>query len=230
MQDQVNKKDKWTFDDEVTKCFDNMLTRSIPDYHTMRYLVGELGKKQITSIYDVIVDLGCSTGGSIASFVELGNEVHGIEISEPMYNEYVERFKYYPNVHISQQDIVHDFPKITAKLIMSILTIQFTPIEERWRIIKNIYDNLQNGGCFIFVEKVLSSSAETDSLLTDVYYDMKRKNSYSEDQIQNKRKSLSGVLVPVTASENKNFLKECGFRKIECFWRCLNFAGWIAFK
>lgn len=110
------------------------------------------------------------------------------------------------------------------------MKLQFTPIEERWRIIKNIYDNLQNGGCFIFVEKVLSSSAETDSLLTDVYYDMKRKNSYSEDQIQNKRKSLSGVLVPVTATENKNFLKECGFRKIECFWRCLNFAGWIAFK
>ncbi len=230
MQDTVNKKDKWSFDSEVTSCFDDMLVRSIPDYYTMRYLVGEIGKKQIRSKDDVIVDLGCSTGGSIAPFAELGNEIHGIEISEPMFLECTERFKCYPQITISRQNIVDDFPKIKARLIMSILTIQFTPIEERWRIIKNIYDNLEEDGCFIFVEKILATSAETDELFTDVYYDMKRKNKYSEEQIQNKRKSLSGVLVPVSANENKNFLQETGFKRIECFWRCLNFAGWIAYK
>lgn len=230
MQDTVNKTDKWSFDSEVTSCFDDMLVRSIPDYYTMRYLVGEIGKKQITSKDDVIVDLGCSTGGSIAPFAELGNEIHGIEISEPMFNECTERFKCYPQIKISRQNIVDDFPKIKARLIMSILTIQFTPIEERWRIIKNIYDNLEKDGCFIFVEKVLAASAETDELFTEVYYDMKRKNKYSEEQIQNKRKSLSGVLVPVSANENRNFLQETGFKRIECFWRCLNFAGWIAYK
>lgn len=230
MQDTVNKTDKWSFDSEVTSCFDDMLVRSIPDYYTMRYLVGEIGKKQITSKDDVIVDLGCSTGGSIAPFAELGNEIHGIEISEPMFNECTERFKCYPQIKISRQNIVDDFPKIKARLIMSILTIQFTPIEERWRIIKNIYDNLEKDGCFIFVEKVLATSAESDELFTEVYYDMKRKNKYSEEQIQNKRKSLSGVLVPVSANENRNFLQETGFKRIECFWRCLNFAGWIAYK
>ena len=230
MQDQVIKTDKWAFDNEVTKCFDDMLVRSIPDYYTMRYLVGELGKKQITSPDDIIVDLGCSTGGSIAPFAESGNQIIGIEVSDPMYNECRERFNCYPQIDIQNRDIITDFPKVNAKLIMSVLTIQFTPIEERWRILKNIYNSLTDGGCFIFVEKVLAASAETDDLLTQTYYDMKRKNAYSEEQIQSKRKSLSGVLVPVSERENINFLQSVGFKKIECFWRCLNFAGWIAFK
>ena len=230
MQDQVIKTDKWTFDTEVTKCFDDMLARSIPDYYTMRYLVGELGKKQITSPDDIIVDLGCSTGECIDPFVSYGNEIIGVEISEPMYNEARARFKDYANVFILKRDIVTDFPAVNAKLIMAVLTIQFTPIEERWRILKNVYNSLSDGGCFIFVEKVLASSAETDDLLTQTYYDMKRKNAYTEEQIQSKRKSLSGVLVPVSERENINFLQSVGFKKIECFWRCLNFAGWIAFK
>lgn len=230
MQDQVIKTDKWTFDNEVTNCFDDMLVRSIPDYYTMRYCVGEIGKKQITSRDDIIVDLGCSTGGSIAPFAEMGNKIIGVEISDPMYNECRERFKCYPQIDIIKRDIINDFPAVNAKLIMSILTIQFTPIEERWRILKNIYDSLSENGCFIFVEKVLAASAETDDLLTRVYYDMKRKNAYTEEQIQSKRKSLSGVLVPVTEYQNAEFLRSVGFKKIECFWRCLNFAGWIAFK
>lgn len=230
MQDQVIKTDKWEFDYEVTKCFDDMLIRSIPDYYTMRYLVGELGKKQITSPKDIIVDLGCSTGGSIAPFVETGNRIIGYEVSPSMYFECAERFRYYPQVTIEKRDIIDGFPKCDAKLIMAVLTIQFTPIEERWRILRNVYNGLSDGGCFILVEKVLASSAETDDLLTAVYYDMKRKNKYTEEQIQKKRESLSGVLVPVSERENVNFLHSVGFQKIECFWRCLNFAGWIAFK
>lgn len=230
MQDQVMKAGKWDFDGEVTRCFDDMLVRSIPDYYTMRYLVGGLGKSQITSPDDIILDLGCSVGGSIQPFVELGNRIVGVEISQPMFEECQERFRDLPQVEIKQQDFVTDFPAIRSKVTMSILAIQFTPIEERWQILQNIYDNLEEGGCFIFVEKILASSAEADGLFTKVYYDLKRKNGYTEEQIAGKRKSLAGVLVPATAMDNEHFLYDVGFRKVECFWRCLNFAGWIAFK
>lgn len=230
MQDQVMKEEKWTFDGEVTACFDNMLERSIPDYFTMRYLVGELGKKKITSPDDIIVDLGCSIGGSIEPFVDLGNKILGIEVSDSMYEKCKERFASYPQVEIAKSDFVEDFPSVRAKLIMSILSIQFTPIEERWRVIKSIYESLAEGGCFIFVEKIIPSSAEADALFTEAYYDMKRKHGYTEEQIAAKRKSLSGVLVPVLPMDNEHFLQDAGFRKVECFWRCLNFAGWIAFK
>ena len=42
--------------------------------------------------------------------------------------------------------------------------------------------------------------------------------------------TLEGVLVPVTARWNEELLHEEGFRSVDCFWRHLNFAGWVAVK
>jgi tRNA (cmo5U34)-methyltransferase len=36
--------------------------------------------------------------------------------------------------------------------------------------------------------------------------------------------------VPVTAAWNEDLLQQAGFRHVECFWRWLNFGGWIAVK
>ena len=41
---------------------------------------------------------------------------------------------------------------------------------------------------------------------------------------------LEGVLVPITAKWNEQLLGSAGFKKIDCFYRYLNFAGWIAIK
>lgn len=42
--------------------------------------------------------------------------------------------------------------------------------------------------------------------------------------LERKRKSLEGVLVPITSKWNEELLRSCRFR-VELFWRCLNFAG-----
>lgn len=42
--------------------------------------------------------------------------------------------------------------------------------------------------------------------------------------------TLEGILVPVTARWNEELLHEEGFRSVDCFWRHLNFAGWVAVK
>jgi tRNA (cmo5U34)-methyltransferase len=34
----------------------------------------------------------------------------------------------------------------------------------------------------------------------------------------------------VTAKWNEDLLRDAGFRTVECFWRHLNFAGWVAVK
>ena len=69
-----------------------------------------------------------------------------------------------------------------------------------------------------------------DDLFVSEYYKMKSDHSYTQEQIANKRKSLEGVLVPITAKWNEDMLYTAGFRKVDCFWRKLNFAGWIAVK
>jgi hypothetical protein len=38
------------------------------------------------------------------------------------------------------------------------------------------------------------------------------------------------VLVPVSAAANEELLRGAGFDAVECVWRCLNFAAWVAVK
>lgn len=231
MQDTVNPiNKKWEFDEEVTKVFDNMLERSIPNYKTMRHLTFELGKKYIQKD-TAIIDLGCSRGEALIPFLNYNNDLIGIEISKPMYEASRNRFKGCSNVKILNDDITINFPKnIKSSLILSILTLQFTPIEYRFQILRDCYESLVDGGAIILVEKVLGDGANMDDTLVDVYYDMKSNNHYTLEQIQNKRKSLEGVLVPVTSKWNEDLLRKTGFRDVECFWRCLNFSGWVAVK
>ena len=236
MQNSLNhepKTDKWQFDEEVTAVFDDMLERSIPDYYNMRELVHKLTKKYAKP-NTVILDLGCSTGGAIKKSInELPNNFFiGIEVSEPMRQKAKEIFKGIDRVAILNHDLRNGLPKIGEKVsvILSVLTIQFTPIEYRLNIIKDVYKTLSDGGVFIFVEKVLGETAEIDNTLVELYYDLKGENGYTHEKIQKKRKALEGVLVPVTSSWNIELLRKSGFQNIDCFWRNLNFAGYIAIK
>ena len=91
----------------------------------------------------------------------------------------------------------------------------------------------QNADKFDSYMAALAKSLEQaikDSMQAVVDVDGNIVNGVGRIQIADKRKSLEGVLVPITAKWNENLLKECGFKQIDCFWRCLNFAGWVAIK
>lgn len=232
--------EKWEFNSEVTNCFDDMLLRSIPQYEIMRSCVYTLGVSVLNKISKKravsILDIGCSNGLSLERFVKYygdNGRFRGIDVSEPMLSDAKERFKEDIGlgiVEINNVDLRNDFPKDAYDLITSILTIQFTPIEYRQKIIQNIYDNLSVGGAFIMVEKVLGNCNELNELMIDTYLEMKKNNGYSQEQIKRKRMALEGVLVPVTSNWNIDLLKQAGFKKIDVFWRWMNFEGYIAIK
>lgn len=225
---------KWTFDESVVKCFDDMLRRSIPGYETMRESVRQIVFRYVRR-GTMIVDLGCSTGGSIAGLIDdlPGIRFVGLEKSEPMIVEAKRRFERYPDVHILSHDLREGLPPFLwqedVSVVLSVLTIQFVPVEYRQQLIRQIYEILQPGGVFIFVEKIIGSSYETTDLFVDLYHEMKRSNGYSDEEIEAKRESLEGVLVPLDAWANEGLMEEAGFR-FDCFWRMWNFAGWIAIK
>ena len=77
---------------------------------------------------------------------------------------------------------------------------------------------------------MLGANSYIDNVFVENYLIQKSKNGYSQDQIERKKLSLEGVLVPVTAKWNEELLKMSGFKSIDCFWRWMNFAGWIAIK
>ena len=234
-RDQVMPEGQWKFNGEVTAVFDDMLARSIPQYEVMREAVFQAGRRFQQDNTD-IVDLGCSRGEAVAPFInEFGahNTYWLCEVSEPMLAAATKRFQGYVDasiVKLRSEDLREWFPPTRASVILSVLTLMFVPIERRQRLIQDAYDHLVSGGAFVIVEKVLGSTAQMDQMMVDLYYDQKRRNGYTEDQIERKRLSLQGVLVPVTAAWNEELLRMAGFREVDCFWRWMNFAAWVAIK
>lgn len=229
-RDTVIPGDKWEFDIDVTDVFDDMLSRSIPDYHGMRTLTTALAVRYAQP-GTAVIDLGCSRGAALAPVIAVlgdNNTYVGVEVSEPMRQAARETLG--GRAQILDLDLRETYPQHRASVTLSVLTLQFTPIEYRQRIIADAYDNLLPGGALLLVEKVLGDDFTIDRLLVDEYYNLKGENGYTTEQIQTKRKSLEGVLVPVTAAWNVDLLRRAGFRHIDCYWRHLNFAGWIAIR
>jgi tRNA (cmo5U34)-methyltransferase len=226
---------KWEFDPEVTRVFDDMLERSVPQYGVMRRAVFDVACRFARPGTD-IVDLGCSRGEAIAPLVDrfgTQNRFVGIEVSAPMLEAARARFREAIErgvVSLHSMDLRKEYPKAQASVTLSVLTLQFVPIEHRQRVVRDIYRSTVPGGVLILVEKVLGNTADIDRILVDLYYQLKRENGYSQDQIERKRLSLEGVLVPVTAKWNEELLAMAGFRQVDCFWRWMNFAGWVAIR
>lgn len=235
MKDELIPPGFWKFDDDVTHVFDDMLRRSIPDHDQMRDLCFRIGARFVKPNSHV-VDLGCARGEAISRFVDhFGAQCRYIAVdeSEPMIAAARTRFAtldHSPIIKIEQLDLREKYPYANASLTLAVLTIQFTPIEYRLRIMRDIYEHTAPGGALIFVEKVLGASAEIDELLVDEYLSTKEENGYTEEQIERKKLSLEGVLVPVTAAWNEQLLSTSGWSSFDCFWRRLNFAGWVAVK
>ena len=228
-KDEVMAGDKWEFNAEVTQVFDDMLSRSIPDYEGMHRTTTELALRFAQKNTDII-DLGCSRGAALKPIMkELGKTCNyiGLEVSEPMLEA---AKKEIPEAYVQNFDLRYDYPNVRASVTLAVLTLQFIPIEYRQRIIADAYKRTVEGGIFLLVEKVLGNDAVSDSILVNTYLARKGENGYTQDQINAKRRSLEGVLVPVTSNWNVDLLERAGFKHVECYWRHLNFGAWIGIK
>ncbi|MDO8607697.1 MAG: methyltransferase domain-containing protein [Phaeospirillum sp.] len=228
-------KGRWEFDASVTSCFEDMLRRSIPQYDVMRQACFDLAcdfRRQGTQI----IDLGCSQGDALVPLVDrygATNQFIGCDISGPMLESARARFAGMIRakvVDIRNCDLRREYPAARASVTFSVLTLQFTPIEYRQKILRSAWENTGDGGAFILVEKVLGADFATDEMLVRRYYQHKEASGYTREEIDRKRLALEGVLVPVTARWNEEMLHAAGFPRVECFWRWMNFAGWIAVK
>ena len=235
VKDNTMPEGKWQFDEAVTDAFEDMLRRSIPLYEAMRKACFSIGTRFVQRS-TTILDIGCSRGDALRPFIDkfgVSNRYIGLEISPPMLEAARQQFAGLIKtgfVDIREHDLRQPIPNFGASLTLCVLTLQFTPIEYRQAILRNIFKITKPGGVLILVEKVLGANAELDAIFVEDYYTTKREAGYSEDQIQRKRHSLEGVLVPATAGWNEDLLRQAGFRSIDCFWRFLNFAAWVAVK
>jgi len=231
---KLEKIKDFEFNEQVATVFDDMVSRSIPFYAEIHRIILDVLSK-VFQEGDSIYDLGCSTGNTIIFISKfLGDKNHkliGIDNSPSMLNVSKEKFKIQgiKNVELIQSDLEKIDFKSCGMVVMN-YTLQFINPLNRLELLQKIYQSLRPGGVFILSEKIKVENNEIESLITDLYYDFKRRNGYSELEISQKREALEKVLNPFTPSSQIELLKIAGFKKVEILFRCYNFACYIGIK
>jgi tRNA (cmo5U34)-methyltransferase len=125
---------------------------------------------------------------------------------------------------------VRDLRVRDASVVVLNFTLQFIPPAERTALLHGIAEGLLPGGILILSEKIAFGDEAVQALFTDMHHGFKRSQGYSELEIAQKRSALEQVLVPETLQQHRQRLLAAGFRTVENWFQCFNFASLVAFK
>lgn len=223
------------FDRSVAKVFDDMVGRSVPFYDEIQRMTGELARDFATP-NSTLYDIGCATATTLLAvdpLVDPSVRFVGIDNSADMLEKAREKVRQSKTARVVDfvvADLNEGMQIDNASVIAMILTLQFVRPLYRQKVMQNVFNGLNPGGCLILVEKLTCESTVFNRLFIDKYYDFKRRNGYSEVEIARKREALENVLIPYRVDENIELLKSAGFRRIEVFFRWYNFCGLVAVK
>jgi tRNA (cmo5U34)-methyltransferase len=225
------------FGEKTAAVFDDMLNRSVPFYGEIQRIIGETAA-DFACDGSQIFDLGCSTCNSflaIDHFLPKDANVRfvGIDSSEDMLEKAkhkITQVKFTHDYELRLADLNNGINIENASVVLMVLTLQFVRPLYRNRLISNIYNGLNDNGCLILVEKVLGESSNFNRLFIKHYYELKKRKGYSELEISQKREALENVLIPYRLEENKELLKNCGFKDIDILFKWYNFCAMIAHK
>jgi len=234
-RNKVNFVSDFNFGEEVALVFDDMLSRSVPFYEEMQRMIVEMVNDFAVNGSN-IYDLGCSTGTTLLNLNRnIGNRVKyiGIDISQDMLVRC--RKKLSENHFMGQYELIcadlNDGIRLeNASVVIMVLTLQFIRPLYRDKLIGSILSGLNDNGCLIVVEKVLGEDSLINRMFIKYYYDMKKRNGYSNLEIAQKREALENVLIPYKLLENRELLLKQGFRYCDVFFKWYNFCGLLAIK
>ncbi len=228
----------FNFGEKTAAVFEDMLDRSIPQYRELQRMLGEIAAQFAVSGTNVY-DLGCSNGITLETLSTAigaaGKQVHfvGVDYSQAMLDKAAQRFSQgdaavKPTLTLG--DLNEGCAIENASVVVLNLTLQFVRPLFRDRLVRTICEGLNENGCLILVEKVLGNDSLFNRLFIEFYYDMKRRNDYSDTEIAKKREALENVLIPYRIDENFELLKRNGFGSVDVFFKWYNFAGLIGVK
>lgn len=230
-QNQVGQ-GEFVFDERVADVFDDMVSRSVPMYRDVQKLIPRI-VRLLDHASIKVVDLGCSTGTSLAvlakSLPDRQLELIGIDNSAAMLEKCRSKLSQHDvqNVQLIQSDI-QDYSFNDVSVVLMNYTLQFVPTDQRVALLRKIHDSLRPGGLLILSEKLSHHDAGMDRELFELYFEYKRENGYSELEIARKRDALENVLVPLSVSDNRAQLQDAGFGDIEMLLKWFNFGTFLA--
>jgi tRNA (cmo5U34)-methyltransferase len=234
--DPMHSATEFVFDERVARVFPDMIRRSVPGYATVINLCGVLASRYVkpgTHCYDLGCSLGATTLALQGGIAAGGCRVFGIDNSMAMLEQAKTRIaqveKKSPSIELICSDVL-DVEIRNASMVTLNFTLQFIPLEQRLRLLKNIFNGLNPGGVLVLSEKIAFPDIEEESMQMEMHHAFKRANGYNDLEISQKRSALENVLIPETVDNHRKRLLEAGFRRSDLWFQCFNFVSLVATK
>lgn len=233
----------FNFDEKVASVFPDMINRSVPGYASIVAMTGILSA-EFYQPQSNCYDLGCSLGASSLAMAKSIDDdsvkIIAIDNSQAMLKKaqtLVEQSRqrngsdkeFQPGIEFICDDI-NNVTLSNASVVVMNFTLQFIAPEQRSLLLQKIYQGMNKSGILILSEKLNYSDVAQQQLLTDMHHFFKKANGYSDLEISQKRQALEKVLLPETLAQHKMRLQQAGFRQMEQWFQCFNFASLIAIK
>jgi tRNA (cmo5U34)-methyltransferase len=225
----------FSFDKAVSEAFDDMVDRSVPGYRTLIANIGPIAGHFLypnTNCYD----LGCSHGAAALSIFNCRPHnfftIYAIDNSSAMTEQCEQLVKQAGAAdHIKTQLAdINDIDIQNASVVVLNLTLQFLPLDQRYKLLEKIVMGMNPGGACILTEKIILEDSSTEHLFQELHTKFKSANQYSQLEISQKRKAIENVLIRESLKDHQKRLTDVGFSNVTVWFQCLNFVSLIAVK
>lgn len=161
-----------------------------------------------------VLDLSCDSGEVLAPLVASQWDDLTVLACNPAEGAKIDANGYHANTY--HQDISIDYPDCLASVTLAVGTMQQYDIATRQKVLLNAYKQTLPGGALILVERVMSDSFD----LTDTFKNVALSMYDHCDE----------VTQAITPALHTECMLEAGFSQVECFYKGLDLAGFIALK
>ena len=217
----------FAFDEEVANVFPDMIRRSVPGYETVVPLTGLLASRYFeenTRVYDLGCSLGATTLALLDRIGDIPCEIVAIDNSPAMLERAQADRNWDARVTFKCEDVRETVIENASVVLMNYL-LQFIDPGERLPLLQRIRGGMRPGGVLIVSEKLAGHSS-----FESFHEDFKRANGYSELEVSQKRAALENILVPDGIETHRARFKAAGFERAAMWFRCLNWASFIAYN
>ena len=225
----------FTFNEEVTEVFEDMIDRSVPGYTSSLRLIENLSRKYFierTHCYD----LGCSLGASSMSLIKAMGKREGkifaidnspamIAACEQKCADLIKTGK----VKFIKQD-VNEAQIDKASVVVINFVLQFLNSKDRDGLLKKVFLGMKQGALLILSEKIHFDNKFRNQTIDNLHHQFKSNNGYSKMEISRKRDALEGVLMTDLETLHLKRLESIGFKKVRKVMTNLNFMTLVAEK
>lgn len=225
----------FTFNEEVTEVFEDMIDRSVPGYTSSLRLIENLSRKYFiegTHCYD----LGCSLGASSMSLIKamgkregkifaIDNSAAMIAACEQKCADLIKTGK----VKFIKQD-VNEAQIDKASVVVINFVLQFLNSKDRDGLLKKVFLGMKQGALLILSEKIHFDNKFRNQTIDNLHHQFKSNNGYSKMEISRKRDALEGVLMTDLETLHLKRLESIGFKKVRKVMTNLNFMTLVAEK